>query len=311
MMIKLALFTNAFSFCLPSWEAEKWTWSEKMAEYISYLGFNSVEISVKRHIDVDKALSGDASKIRNIAKKYGLEIVALASHYNHLDADLEKRDLYNKKFLKAIDVATLLEVPLVVTFSGSPYPFNYFYPYPESNIDKVEEVWNEVKEVWNPLIDYAKIHDVKIAIEPHFGQLVYNTQTIDRMLREIPDKTLGLNFDPSHLVWQLMDPIEIIERFGDRIYHTHLKDVEFISEKLRENGILAIGKWASSERSWRFRIPGKGVIEWYKLLGKLFVKGYKGALSFEHEDPLIGLEEGAKHTLTFLKKVLNELGINT
>lgn len=303
----LALFTNAFSFCLPASEAEKWTWSEKMAEYISNLGFNSVEISAKRHIDVEKALSGDVSRIRNIAEKYELEIVALASHYNHLDADLKKRKFYNKKFLEVIEVAALLDVPVVVTFSGCPYPFNYFYPYPESNIDKIEEIWNEFKEVWYPLIDYARKYDVKIAIEAHFGQLVYNTQTINRMLKEISDRTLGLNFDPSHMTWQLIDPVEIVEKFGNRIYHTHIKDVEFIHEKLRVNGILALGKWASNERSWRFRIPGKGIIDWHKLLGKLFAKRYKGALSFEHEDPLLGLEEGAKETLTFIRKVLTEL----
>ncbi|MCS7134843.1 MAG: sugar phosphate isomerase/epimerase [Candidatus Aenigmarchaeota archaeon] len=309
-MLKIALFTNAFSFCLPPSEAEKWTWSEKMAEYISSLGFNSVEISVKRHMDLEKVFSGDADKVRNIARRYDLEIVALASHYNHLDTDLDKRKLYNEKFLKAIEAAALLDVPVVVTFSGSPYPFNYFYPYPESNIDKIEEAWNEFKEVWNPLVDYARQHSVKIAIEPHFGQLVFNTQTINRMFKEVSDKTLGLNFDPSHIVWQLMDPIEIIERLGDRIYHTHIKDVEFINEKLRENGILAIGKWASSERSWRFRIPGKGVIEWHRLLNKLFSKGYRGALSFEHEDPLASLEEGSKNTVTFIKKVLQEIGFN-
>lgn len=308
-MIRVSLFTNAFAYKLPPEEAKKWKWSDKMAEYIVKLGYNGVEISAKRHINVNRVLSGEAGEVKRIAERYGLEITALASHYNHLDPDLEKRKTYNEKFMKVIEAASALDVPVVVTFSGMQYPFNYFYPYPESILDEIEKGWDEFREVWGPIVDHAETHGVKIGVEVHFGHLAYNTQTADRMLREIPSKALGLNFDPSHFVWQLIDPLIVVERFGDRIYHFHAKDVEFNEKKLKENGLLATGRWASSDRSWRFRVPGKGVIDWRKLVGALLSRGYKGALSFEHEDPLTGLDEGAKEASSFLHKLLKDLGV--
>ena len=305
--MRISLLTNIFSYKLPPEEARKWTWSEKMAAYIIELGYDGVELSAKRHLNLDRVLSGEAGEVRRIAEKYGLEITALAAHYNHLHPDKELRKKYNDNFLKTIEVASLLDVPIVVTFSGMQYPFNIFYPYPESNIDELEKAWGEFKEVWGCLVDHAASHDVKIAIEAHFGHLVYNTQTVARMFEEMPSKTIGLNFDPSHYVWQLIDPMIIVERFGDRIYHVHAKDVEFDNEKLKENGLLATGKWISEERSWRFRIPGKGVIDWKKLVQSLLSKGYRGTLSFEHEDPILDLEKGAKEASRFLRGLLEEL----
>jgi len=308
-MVRVSLFTNAFVYKLPIEEAKEWKWSDKMAEYIVKLGYDGVELSAKHHVDVEHILAGGAGEVKRIAGKHGLEITALASHYNHLDPDYEKRKKYNDRFRKVVEAASILDVPVVVTFSGMQYPFNFFYPYPESILDEIEKGWNEFREVWGPIIDHAGAHGVKIGIEVHFGQLAYNTQTAERMLKEIASKTLGLNLDPSHFVWQLIDPILVIEKFCDRIYHLHAKDVEFDEKKLKENGILATGRWGSSDRSWRFRVPGKGIIDWHSLIGALISKGYRGAISFEHEDPLVSLDEGAKEASFFLRKVLKDLGI--
>ncbi len=306
-MLTLSLFTNAFSYCLPPIEAEKWVWSERMAEFIRALGYGGVEVSAKRHLDVERVLSGGASNVRGIAEKSGLEIVALSSHFNHLDADKERRRSFNQRFLRVVEAASLLDVPVVVTFSGMPVPLDYLYPYPESNIDKVEGAWSEFRAVWGPLLDFAAQHDVKVAVEPHYGQLVFNTQTISRMFKELDHRALGINFDPSHLAWQLIDPVVVVEKFSEKIFHTHLKDVEFNEGVLRENGVFSVGKWSSAERSWRFRVPGKGVIRWSEVLGSLVALGYRGALSFEHEDPLMGLEEGAREACVFISELLAKL----
>ena len=308
-MTRISLFTNIFAYRLPPEEAKKWKWSDKMAEYIVKLGYDGVELSAKRHIDINRILSGGAGEVREIAERHGLEITALAMHTNHLDPDLERRKKNNERFMKLIEAASTLDVPVVVTLSGMQYPFNYFYPYPESLLDQIENAWEEFKEVWSPIVDHAEAHDVKIGIEVHYGNLAYNTQTAERMFREIPSKALGLNFDPSHFVWQLIDPLVVVEKFGDRIYHFHAKDVEFNEKKLKENGVLATGKWNSPDRSWRFRIPGRGVIDWHKLVGAMISKGYKGALSFEHEDPLMGFEDGARQASIFLHNLLKELNI--
>ena len=308
--IHLSMFANAFSFKLPAEEAKKWVWSEKMAECVLEFGYDSVELSVKRHINVDEILSGKAGEVNRIAEKYGLEITALASHANHLHEDLEKRKEINNQFKKTIEASSLLDVPVIVTLSGIPVPFTYFYPYPESNIDELEKAWKEFKEVWLPLVDYAATHGVKIAIEAHYGQLVYNTQTIKRMFQEINSRFLGLNLDPSHFAWQFIDVLVIVEKFGDKIYHLHAKDIEVNEVKLKENGILATGKWSSEERSWKFRVPGRGIINWKRLLETLIIdKGYRGAVSFEHEDIVAGLEEGAKEAYHFLRNILADLGV--
>jgi sugar phosphate isomerase/epimerase len=308
--ICLSIFANVFSFKLPAEEAKKWVWSEKMAERVLEFGYDGIELSVKRHINVDEVLSGKAGEVKSIAEKYGLKITALASHANHLHENLEKRKEINNRFIKTIEASSLLDVPVIVTLSGIPVPFTYFYPYPESNINELEKAWKEFKEVWLPLVDYAATHGVKIAIEAHYGQLVYNTQTVNRMFREIDSRALGLNLDPSHFAWQFIDSLVIVEKFGDKIYHFHAKDVEVDEFKLKENGILATGKWSSEERSWRFRVPGKGIINWKRLLEALVInKGYRGAISFEHEDPVAGLEEGAKEAYDFLRNILVNLGV--
>lgn len=307
-MLTLSLFTNAFNYCLPPSEAERWVWSERMAELIRDLGYEGVEVSAKRHLDVERVLSGGASTIRRIAENRGLEIVALSSHFNHLDPDEGRRRSVNERFLRVLEAASLLDVPVVVTFSGMPLPLDCLYPYPESNIDRFEESWGEFKTIWAPMLDFAAEHDVKVAIEAHYGQLVFNTQTISRMFKELDHEALGLNFDPSHLVWQLIDPIIVVEKFSDKIFHTHLKDVEFNQGSLKENGILAVGRWSSDARSWRFRVPGRGVIKWSELLGALIGRGYRGALSFEHEDPRMGLEEGAREARIFVSELLSKLG---
>lgn len=300
--MKAALFTNCFAYRLPPEEAAKWKFSEKMVRYIADLGYDAIELSAKRHLDLDRVLRGGAGHVRRLVEKHDLFISSLASHYNHLDPNLTKRSQFNRRFKKVIETAQALDVPNAITFSGIQIPFSYFYPHPESLLDEVEKAWGEFGQVMGGLTDFADEHDVRIAVEPHHGFLAYNTQTTKRMFKEVPSRSLGLNFDPSHLAWQFIDPVQVVREFPDRIYNVHAKDVEIRRPLLRKNGILCTGRWDSPERSWRFRIPGVGIIKWPRLIAALRRARYDYVLSFEHEDPVLGMEEGARAALKFLRR---------
>ena len=149
---------------------------------------------------------------------------------------------------------------------------------------------------WDEAAAFARTHGVRVAIEPHPGFVVYNTASMLR-LREAVGATVGVNFDPSHLFWQGMDPLACVRALGDAIFHVHAKDTGFQEELLALNGVLeTISGDRHTERSWIFRSVGAGhpVSFWRELVGALREAGYDGALSIEHEDPLLsGARKGS------------------
>jgi len=296
--LKIGVFTAAFE---PS---EGWD-LERILHYLSGLGYEAVEISAKRHIDAERVLSGGASHVKDLLSKYNMIASALSYHVNHLNADVSRREEANSRFKKVIEAAAQLDIPVVNSFSGLGVPFHILYPHPMSNVPKVEAAWNDLGNVLGELADFAGKHGVKIGIETHFGYMVYNIRTSERMLEKVPSKSLGFNYDPSHLVWQGIDPVLFIRRFRDRLYHMHAKDTEMLSEKITESGLLAFTKefrWPCE--SWRFRIPGYGNINWGRLIAELKNVGYDYVMSLEYEDSVFTREEACEKTVKILKAFL-------
>ena len=168
--------------------------------------------------------------------------------------------------------------------------------------------WNEkLIPYWKKAAAFAGEHGVnKIALELHPGFCVYNTSSLLR-LREAVGPAIGANFDPSHLIWQGMDPVEAIRALKGAIYHFHAKDTRVDPRNKAINGVLDTGHYGNlSDRSWTFRTVGYGhdYIYWKNMISMLKCVGYDGAISIEHEDALMSPEEGLDKAIEFLKDVI-------
>ena len=171
----------------------------------------------------------------------------------------------------------------------------------------LEWQWNEVAiPYWTEQAKFAADHGVKIALEPHPGFLVYNPETTLR-LRDAAGETVGANFDPSHFFWQGIDPVKAVLRLAGAFHHVHAKDTGFHPLLADVNGHLDT-KISSrpKERAWNFRTVGYGHDEkfWCDFVSALRMAGYDGALSMEHEDPLMTPLEGLRKGVEFLQRVV-------
>ena len=259
---------------------------QKIVDWASANGFKGLEVLVSpaiKHIDVDHVLSGGANEIRRLFSERGLEITSLAFYSIKILENTEDQ----RFLLKVIEAASALNVRVVCTLAGRPV----------EGKDKMQTLRENFPEVFGPIVDVAREHDVKIALENWYATLLQGLDHFQETFKNIPDKTLGLNFDPSHLLWQQIDYIEAVHKFGNRIYHTHAKDTEILPFRLRYVGVLGRG-W------WRYRIPGWGQINWRAYITALMEVGYNYVLSIEHEDPFFSSEDGLIKGKNYLRKLL-------
>ena len=160
---------------------------------------------------------------------------------------------------------------------------------------------------WKKTAEFAKSHGInKIAFEMHPGFCVYNPSSLLK-LRDAVGDIIGCNFDPSHLLWQGIDPVEAIKKLGDCIYHFHAKDTKIDKTNTAINGVLDTGSYESlASRSWLFRTVGYGsdYAVWKSIISTLKVVGYDGVISIEHEDGLMSVNEGLTKAVSFLKEVI-------
>ena len=227
------------------------------------------------HIDVTDF---DPDEVRGTVADNGLEISALAYYPNNLDPDDAQREQVNAHLLAVLDAAQRLEVPVVTTFVGN----DKNRPLPD-NLQRF-------REIWPPLVDHAGERGVRIAIEncpmifsydewPGGNNLAWSPAIWDEMFSAIPDANFGLNIDPSHLVWLMIDYERAVYDFADRIFHSHAKDLE-----VRPDGLYRHGTF-SSGIGWQVpRIPGLGQVDWPRFVAALYAVGYDHVLSVEHED---------------------------
>lgn len=282
---------------------------EEMIDIASDLGFECVEVACwpqgkaerryagVSHIDVDKVLESDeyASHILNYSKEKKIEISSLAYYPNTMDGNLEKRSIAVEHLMKVIKASSKLGIGMVTTFIG------------RDQEKTVEENLELVKEIWTPIIKLAEECQVKVAIEncPMLfgpdqwpgGQNLMTTPAIWRKVFEIlPSNYLGLNYDPSHFVWQMIDYIKPIYDFKDKIFHVHYKDIKLYKDKLDQVGIMAYPLEFMSPK-----LPGLGDVDWGKYVSALTDIKYDGYTCIEIEDKAF---EGSK------EKILDSLRLS-
>ncbi|MGQ9514218.1 MAG: sugar phosphate isomerase/epimerase family protein [Thermoproteota archaeon] len=258
---------------------------EKVVRWAAGNGFKGMEVPVSPrggHISVDDVLKGKGSRIRSLLKENGIAISSLAFYSMTILENVEEQNF----FKKTLEACSTLEVDVACTIVGA-----------VRGKGKRQTLEEDFGKVFNSLVDHAKANGVKIAMENYFATLLQGLDHFRIAFERVPSKTLGLNFDPSHLFWQQIDYIEAVHRFGDRIYHTHAKDTEVLNFKLRNIGVLDDG-W------WRYRIPGRGGINWNAYVTALKEVGYDSVLSIEHEDPFFGPEAGFLDGKRFLESII-------
>jgi sugar phosphate isomerase/epimerase len=295
--------------------------SEMLAKVRALKHVQAIEIGTggwpgSDHVDLDGLLADKsrAADYRKMLADAGLMISALSCHGNPLHPDRDKAKSYDEVFRKTVRLASQMEVPVVVTFSGCPgdsdaatYPNWVTCPWPPEFLDVLEWQW-EKKAIpyWCGAARFAGEHGVKVALEAHPGFIVYNVDSALR-LRAAVGPNVGVNFDPSHLFWQGVDVPAAIRALGDSIFHVHAKDVALDSQNVAVNGVLDTKTYRRMpERSWLFRSVGwgHGELEWKRIVSALRLAGYDYVMSIEHEDALTSVDEGLRAAVDLLARVV-------
>ena len=228
------------------------------------------------HVDVVDFGAEEAASVTALCARHGVTFSALGYYPNPLVADEGEREVVLAHLRLVIDAASLLDVNLVTTFVGRDHTASV-----ADNLARFEEVWP-------PLVEYAESKGVGVAIEncpmlfstdewPGGKNLAVSPALWRRMFEIIPSRSFGLNFDPSHLVWQHIDYARAIREFGDRILHVHAKDERIDADRLYSEGILGLG-WHDP------KLPGLGEVDWGSFFAALTDVGYRGPVVVEVED---------------------------
>ncbi|MGD0113004.1 MAG: sugar phosphate isomerase/epimerase [Armatimonadota bacterium] len=241
-------------------------------------GFGALEVVAGpggKHLDTAKLPAEKAKQINAALKSAGIRISSLAYYSNLLEPDAKTRTARVEAMESVIDAAAALGVGVVCTLAGFPMPGK----------DRTQTIDEDYPGVFRPLAKYAAKKKIKIAFENYFATNIRSLADWEQVFSVVPDENMGLNYDPSHLLHQGIDYLEAVERFKDRIFHTHAKDTEVKQHVLRWVGNQSRG-W------WRYVIPGFGEVNWGVYIARLRSIGYDDVLSIEHEDGAFGGEEG-------------------
>lgn len=282
-----------------------------LADWAASAGFDALEIACwpaiggearryagTSHINVDGLTKSRASEIKAQLTEKGISISGFGYYPNPLHADAEHRERVIAHLKKVIVAASLMQVPVVNTFIGGDRTLT------------VDENWERAKVIFGDIVAHARDHGVMLAIEncpmifsydewPGGHNIAYSPN-IWRRIFETWGKDIGMNFDPSHLVWQMIDPVRFIREFGANLVHVHAKDLMIDRDKLYENGVMSMGI------GWQVpRMPGLGDINWADIFAGLYRAGYDGSVIIEHEDRTFeGTDDKVKRGFLLARDVL-------
>ena len=288
---------------------------EEMMDIASDLGFECVEVACwpqgkaerryagVSHIDAERVLEDEAyaKHILDYAAEKNVEISSLAYYPNTLDPDLEKRQAAVDHLMALIKASAKLGINMVTSFIG------------RDQSKTVEENLEIVKEVWPPIIKLAEEQGVKVAIEncpmlfgadqwPGGQNLMTTPANWKKVFEILPSDNFGINYDPSHFVWQMIDYIKPIYEFKDKIFHVHYKDIKLYNDRLNDCGIMAYPLDFMSPK-----LPGLGDVRWDKYVSALTDIGYDGYTCIEVEDKAFeGSKEKVEQSLILSQRYLKQ-----
>lgn len=291
-----------------------WTFEETL-DVAAAMGYRCVEVACwprgkaerryagVSHIDVENLGAAEAAAVLAACKAKGVEISSLGYYPNPMDGDPAKREANIAHLKMVIAASAKLGVGRVTTFIG------------RDQTKTVEENLELFRQIWPPIIAYAESLGVQVAIEncpmlfgrdqwPGGQNLAVSPRIWRQMFEIIPSRFFGLNFDPSHFVWQRMDYLRPLYEFKDRLFHVHFKDIKLFPEKLNEVGSLAYPLEYMSPK-----LPGLGDVNWAKFISALTDIGYDGPACIEVEDRAFeGSREKILESLRVSKKYMEQFG---
>ncbi|MHB1485451.1 MAG: sugar phosphate isomerase/epimerase family protein [Saccharofermentanales bacterium] len=295
---------------------------EQALNYLHNHGVQMAEIGAggfpgTTHCNPEELMADDKklTRFKDLFNEYQIEISALSCHGNPVHPDKTIAKSFDDAITNAVLLAEKLGIHQINTFSGCPgdcetgrYPNWVTCPWPSDFNEILKYQWEKVLiPYWTGKAAFANAHGVdKIALEPHPGFCVYNTDTMLR-LRDAVGASIGANLDPSHLIWQGMDPVAVIRKLGKAIFHFHAKDTKIDFYQKAINGVLDTKPYTDEQnRSWIFRSVGYGLDHagWKEIMSALRMAGYDYVISIEHEDSLMTPNEGLEKSISFLKEVM-------
>lgn len=296
-----------------------------LAEKAAAWGFDGLELACwGDHMDVFKAAKDLAycKSQKKILEQNGLKLFAIS---NHLAGQLvcdpnndsrsdgfapsdckanpdKKRNWAIEAMKNSARAAKNLGIDTVVGFTGSSI-WHLFYSFPPVTDQMINDGFKYFAKLWNPILDVFDECGVKFALEVHPTEIAFDVYTAKRSVDAVGGrKTFGFNFDPSHLHWQMVNPVSFLREFPDRIYHVHMKDAALQLDG--KTGILASHlNFGHPHRGWDFRSLGHGGVNFEEIIRTLNQINYKGPLSVEWEDCGMDREHGAKEACEFVKKI--------
>jgi sugar phosphate isomerase/epimerase len=298
---------------------------EDVARYVSNLGYEAVELDAWKdstHFDLNACLkeAGYAKKLKSMLEGYGLQISALnnamagqlvlssddpaTNSWTSYKEPNERVEFGMEEMRRTAQAAAELGVQVVTGFVGSQV-WNSWYIWPPEHEDIYNRGWEVFAVRWGNIMDTFKKYGIRFALEVHPREIAYNIETAQKAVEVLGDRPeFGFNFDPSHLIWQLIDPVIFIKTFGKRIYHCHAKDGELQEDEVHRSGVIPTGGWMRPDRGFRFRVPGWGDVNWHRVFTALASVGYDYVISYEHEDPVMSREDGCEKAIAYLKPLI-------
>jgi sugar phosphate isomerase/epimerase len=300
---------------------------EVMAEKASAWGYDGLELACwGDHFEVDKATEDDSyvQSRRDILDKHNLKCFAISTHLVGQcvgDYPIDERhkgiipsriwgdgDPEGVRQRAAEDVkntaraAAAFGVKVVNGFTGSKI-WHTVAGFPPVPPEMIEDGYQDFADRWNPIMDVFDEVGVKFGLEVHPSEIAYDFWTTQRTLEAIGRReAFGINYDPSHLHWQMVDPVDFVHHFSDRIYHMHVK--ESVRNLNGHNGILSSHlAFGDHRRGWDFVSPGRGGVPFEKVFRALNAIGYEGPLSVEWEDNGMNRDQGAPEALALVRSL--------
>lgn len=294
---------------------------DQLCEQAADMGYDGLELACHAHFDVQRALHEDGyiDYVKATLDKYGLSCAAISAHLTGQcvgDNWDERLDLFAPTELSgqpdkirewAISemkdtarAAKALGVDVVTCFLGSPI-WAYWYSFPQTTDDMVEKGFQKIVDLWTPIFDVFDECGVRFAHEVHPSEIAFDYYSTLKLLQAFGNRpTLGLNYDPSHLVWQGIDEVIFARNLADRIYHVHMKDVKMMTDQL--GSVLGSHlPFGDSRRGWNFVSVGHGDVDFDGIIRELNAAGYTGPLSVEWEDSGMERSWGARESCEYVR----------
>ncbi len=298
---------------------------EELAQIMAGFGYDGLELACwGDHLDVFKAAKDldYCKKQKAILDKHNLKLFSISNHLagqlvcdlnndsrsdmfapEDCAGDAEKKRAWAVEAMKATaQAAKNMGVSVVNGFTGSSI-WHLLYSFPPVSDQMIEDGFAYFAKMWTPILDVFDECGVKFALEVHPTEIAFDIVTAKKALEAVKHrKTFGFNFDPSHLHWQMVNPVRFLQEFSDRIYHVHMKDAALQLDGY--SGILGSHlNFGKPNRGWDFRSLGHGGVDFEEIIRILNQIGYQGPLSVEWEDSGMDRMHGAKEACEFVKKV--------